>query len=223
MIFSDAGALVYNRYGFFWNLSKLNLKNTNFQFLFESQFVLDHNIEQLLRKSNVDYSALPKDPTFAKGIWLANHNLKCIVASPLTSNSIAKLTSGINDSMILNILSAGKKAGQLIGIFPTDRGIDSITSSLPVRQKKPLKSQDFDTKVCAFGALDSKKFSNVEFLPEFCVGCRKCVEKYPGNFAVDEEIEIHVRSIDQLNTQKLSDEFRVFHAPEEISIFISSL
>ncbi|MCK5346825.1 MAG: hypothetical protein KAR20_25630, partial [Candidatus Heimdallarchaeota archaeon] len=99
----------------------------------------------------------------------------------------------------------------------------SITSSLPVRQKKPLKSQDFDTKVCAFGALDSKKFSNVEFLPEFCVGCRKCVEKYPGNFAVDEEIEIHVRSIDQLNTQKLSDEFRVFHAPEEISIFISSL
>ncbi|MHA1993082.1 MAG: flavoprotein [Candidatus Hodarchaeales archaeon] len=222
-VFSDAGAFVYNRYGFFWNLSRLDSEMDNFRVLFESDFVLNHNIEQLLRKKEIPYSTLPRDPSFAKGIWLANQNLKCIIASPLTSNSVAKLTTGINDTLVLNLLSAGKKAGQMIGIFPTDRGFDSITSKLPVRKTKPVDSKDLDPKVCSYGALDLESYSNAEYLSEFCVGCRKCVEKYPEIFSVDEEIEIHIRSIDQVNTQKLRDEFRVFHSPEEISSFISAL
>jgi dihydromethanopterin reductase (acceptor) len=222
-IFSDAGALVYNRYGFFWKLYKSNLKMTNLHVLFESQYVLDFNIAQLLKQTRINYSVLPKDPTFAKGIWLANYIIKCIIASPLTSNSVAKLVTGINDTLILNILSAGKKAGQLIGILPTDRGSDSITSTLPVRQRKPLNSVDMDLKVCPYDALDSRNLPKVEYRSEYCVGCRICVEKYPEYFTVDEKIEIYVRSIDQQNTQKLSDEFRVFHSVDEISVFISSL
>ena len=165
---------------------------------------------------------MPVDPTFAKGIWLANYNIRCIIASPLTSNSVAKLVSGINDTLIGNILSAGKKAGQLIGILPTDRGFDSIVSSLPVRQKVQLNSDKLNPKICSFNALNSER-AYVEYLPEYCVGCRKCVEKYPDNFTVDEKIEIHIRAIDQQNSQKLSDEFRVFHSVDEISVFISSL
>jgi len=91
------------------------------------------------------------------------------------------------------------------------------------RIEYPMKRKDFDPKVCSYKALVSKELSFIEYLPENCVGCRKCVEKYPENFTVDEELKVHIRPIDQLNTQKLSDEFRVFHSPEEISIFISAM
>ncbi len=223
VVFSNAGAVVYNRYGFFWNLTRSNIEFTNSYFLFESQYVLEYNISDLLKKTGVVYSALPRDPTFASGVWLANQEIKCIIVSPLTSNSVAKLILGINDSLILNLLSAGKKANQLIGILPTDRGSNTITTKLPVRQNKIFKLEDYDPKVCMFRALDSTTYSTIYYLPEYCVGCRKCVEKYPHHFTVDEKLEIHIRPIDQQNTQRLSDEFRVFYSVEEISIFISSL
>ncbi len=223
MVFSNAGAVVYNRYGFFWRLSQLNIEMKYLRILFESQYVLDYNIARLLKRNRIVHSSLSKDPTYGKGIWLANQNLKCIIASPLTSNSVAKLTSGINDTLILNILSAGKKAEQLIGIFPTDREIETVTTSLPVRQKLPIDSRTIDTKICQFGALVLTQNSCVEYLSELCVGCRKCVEKYPKYFSVNDKMEIRMRPIDQENTQNLRDEFRIFHSIEEISIFISSL
>jgi flavoprotein len=214
---------VYNRYGFFWNLTRSNIVLKNLYLLFESQYVLDYNIGILLRKAGIVYSALPVDPAFAKGIWLANQEIKCIIASPLTSNSVAKLINGINDTLILNLLSAGKKANQLIGILPTDRDSNTIITKLPIRHIKKLKSEEYDSDVCLYGALDSTTYSNVYYRAEYCVGCRKCVEKYPKHFTVDEELDILIRPIDQQNTQKLSDEFRVFYSVEEISFFLSSL
>ena len=174
-----------------------------------------------MEKANISYSVFPHDSAFSLGIWLANQKIKCIVASPLTANSVAKLTHGIADNLIVNILSAGKKANQLIGVFPTDRGFDTIMSKLPVRQKKSLPKSIINIEVCTFGALKIVSSTHVEYSPEICVGCQNCVKKYPDYFTVNEEIEVQIRKVDQANSQKLSSEFRLFQSPDEIFSFVS--
>jgi len=220
-IFSNAGAIVLNRYGFFWNLSNLGSNNPHLLFLFESEGCVNNNIQYLLEKANIFYNAFPNDPAFSLGIWLANQKVRCIIASPLTANSVAKLTHGIADTMIVNILSAGKKANQLIGVFPTDRGFDTIMSRLPVRQKKSLPKSIINVRICTFGALKITSSTYVEYSPEICVGCQKCVKKYPDFFTVDEEIQVQIRKVDQANSQKLADEFQIFQSPDEIFAFVS--
>ncbi|MHA1206001.1 MAG: flavoprotein [Candidatus Hodarchaeales archaeon] len=228
-IFSNAGAIVHNRYGFFWNLARLSSSNPHILFLFEGEECLQNNIQFLLDKANISYNVFPYDPAFSLGIWLANQKIRCIVASPLTANSVAKLTHGIADTLIVNILSAGKKANQLIGVFPnqligvfpTDRGLDKIITCLPVRQKKPLPRSVINVKDCTFGALKIASSALVKYSPEICVGCQICVKKYPGYFTVNEKIEVRIRKVDQANSLKLADEFRLFQSPDEIFSFVS--
>jgi dihydromethanopterin reductase (acceptor) len=222
-IFSNAGATVLNRYGFFWNLSKLRISNPQTLFLFESEICLQNNIQLLLDKADILYNVFPQDSAFSLGIWLANQKIRCIIASPLTANSVAKLTHGIADTLIINILSAGKKANQLIGVFPTDQGFDTIISRLPVRQKKPLPRCIIKISDCPFGALELASSTIMKFSPEKCVGCQNCVKKYPDFFTVNEEIEIQIRKVDQANSQKLAHEFRLFQSPDEIAAFVSML
>jgi len=222
-IFSNAGVVVHNRYGFFWRLSELTSNNPNLLFLFENEESLHDNIKFLLEKANISYNVFPNDSAFSRGIWLANQKIKCIVASPLTANSVAKLTHGIADTLIVNILSAAKKANQLIGIYPTDRGFDTIVSYLPVRQKKLLPKSIINVKVCTFSALKITSSPYIEYSPEICVGCRSCVKKYPEYFTVNEEIEVQIRKVDQANSQKLASEFKLFQSPDEIFTFVSML
>ncbi|MHA1940305.1 MAG: flavoprotein [Candidatus Hodarchaeales archaeon] len=222
-VFSNAGALIYNRYGFFWEMSKFVKNKENLLFLFEDPETLTFNIQKLLDNSKILYAILPSDPSFARGIWLANQKVKCIIGSPFTANSVGKLVHGIADNLILNIISTGKKANQTIGIFPTDRGMIVIESKLPVRQVKPLPKTEYDSNTCKYNALGEHNSLYIEFKPEYCVGCRNCVNLYPANFSVNEKINIKIRTIDHRNSMKLSKEFQVFQSPDEISKFILSL
>lgn len=219
-IFSNAGALVQNRYGFFLRLKKVITNKENILFLFEDQRFLSFNIKNMLDHSNISYEVLPYDPSFARAVWLANQKIKCIIASPLTANSVAKLVNGIADNFIINLVSAGKKANQSIGIFPTDRGARVIESKLPVRQIKLLPKTNFNSNTCKYGALVEDHPSYIFFKPEYCTGCRNCVKKYPNNFSVDEKLQIKIRDVDRSHTEKLSKEFRIFQTPDEIFEFI---
>ena len=221
-IFSNAGALVQNRYGFFLKLTKGFRNKDNLLFLFEDQSVLSFNIQRILDDSNISYAVLPYDPSFARSVWLANQKIKCIIASPLTANSVAKLVNGIADNFIINLVSAGKKANQTIGIFPTDRGISIIESKLPVRQIKLLSKDEYSPNTCKYGAIVEDHSPYISYRPEYCTGCRECVKKYPDSFSVDEKMKIRIRSIDRLNTERISKEFRIFQNPEEIIEFINS-
>jgi dihydromethanopterin reductase (acceptor) len=222
-IFSSAGAVVQNRYGFFWRLTKLKSRNENVIFLFESKISLQNNVQYLLEKANITYQVFPQDQAFSLGIWLANQKVKCIIASPLTANSVAKLTHGVADTLIGNILSAGKKANQLVGIFPTDRSSDSIMTRLPVRQKKPLPKENISIDDCIFDALEISSTTHLKFSSEKCVGCQHCVQKYPEYFSVNEELEVQIRKVDQVNSQKLESEFHLFRTPDDITSFVSML
>ena len=221
-IFSNAGALVHNRYGFFLKLSKVFRNKDNLLFLFEDQRVLSFNIQRILDDSNISYAVLPYDPSFARSVWLANQKIKCIILSPLTANSIAKLTNGVADNFILNLVSACKKANQTIGIFPTDRGISIIETKLPVRQIKLLSKDTYSPNTCEYGALVEDHSSYISYKPEYCTGCRECVKKHPDSFSVNDKMKIRIRSVDRLNTERISKEFRIFRTPEEIIEFINS-
>jgi dihydromethanopterin reductase (acceptor) len=222
-IFSNAGAVVQNRYGFFWRMTKLKSRNENVLFLFENKIGLQNNVQNLLEKANITYNVFPHDQAFSLGIWLANQKVKCIIASPLTANSVAKLTHGIADTLIVNVLSAGKKANQMVGIFPTDRSSDSIMTRLPVRQRKPLPKEIISIDDCIFGALEISSKTHLKFSSERCVGCQHCVQKYPEYFSVNEELEIQIRKVDQVNSQKLENEFLLFQTPVDIASFVSKL
>jgi len=223
IIFSKAGALVANRYGLFWNLTNSSIIKNNLSLIFESTEVLKFNIKRLLDKTSVSYSILPDDPSFSSAVSLANRIMKCIIVSPLSANTAAKLAHGISDNFMSNFLAAGLKAGKKIAIVPTDVDSGLIKSQLPVRQKIFTTMTQISPDVCKFRALRKTLRGEIIFLPQFCVGCEVCVKRYPQVFSVREKIEIRIREVDHHNVDMLRKEFIIFHKPSEILSFIEKL
>ncbi|MFX1515995.1 MAG: flavoprotein [Promethearchaeota archaeon] len=221
-VFSDAGALVANRYGLFWRITHSDYRKEYTYFIFED-VVAGYNIPDILDEANFSYSILSKDPSYSTAIALANSEVECIIACPLTANTASKLALGVTDSIISNLLSAGLKSGKRIGVLPTDAIQQRIQTRLPIRQIKPTSTKHVNSSICKFNALVETSTNKIEFHSQFCVGCRKCVEKFPDVFSYGDEIEIKIRKIDALNIQKLSAELTVFNSPNEILPFIRRL
>jgi flavoprotein len=112
------------------------------------------------------------------------------------------------------------KAEKRIIIVPTDADSGSIQSKLPVRQKLYITTAQVDPGVCNFQALKKSHSEEIKFRPQFCVGCEKCVKKYPQFFSVGESIEIRIREVDYHNIEILRNEFNVLQKPSEILGFI---
>lgn len=221
IIFSNAGALVANRYGFFWNLAQTTIEKDLIHFIFENEKVLQFNIKKLLEQADLSYSTAPNDPAFSYAISLANNDaVRCIIGSPLTANTTAKLVNGIADTYITNLIVHGLKAGKKIGIFPTDASFSEVTSFLPVRYHRKTISRKIDPKLCQFNAIRITNFDQIEYLAHYCVGCLKCVHEFPEVFSSLEEITIKIRQIDAQNANKLASELTVFKEPEQIYHFV---
>jgi flavoprotein len=218
-VFSNAGALVANRYGLFWKISRSAYCKDYAHFIFED-VVAKYNIQNLLQEANFSYSILSQDPTFSNAVALANTEVNSIIACPLTANTASKLVLGVADSFISNLLSAGMKAGKKIGILPTDAKEQRIKTKLPIRQINPVSTTQFDITVCKFKAIEAINSSEIKYHPLYCVGCQLCVKKFPNIFSYGDEIEINIRKIDSQNIQKLRTELTVFNSPSEILPFI---
>ena len=218
-VFSNAGALVANRYGFFWNLMHSNVRKDYLHFIFENS-VAQYNIKKILQKADLSYSTISKDPTFSIAMSLANSEAKCIIACPLTANTAAKLALGITDSLISNLVSSGLKSGKKVGILPTDAISQKIKTKLPIQQIKPASTDQINIDVCEFNALKRTSTNQVQFLPQFCVGCQVCVKKYPDVFSSGNQIEVIIREVDSKNILNLSSELTVLQTPSEIYSFI---
>ena len=218
-VFSKAGALVANRYGLFWRITHSDYRKRYIHFIFED-IVVEYNIPNILEAANFSYSILSKDPTFSVAIALANTEINCIIACPLTANTASKLALGVTDSIISNLLSTGLKSGKKIGVLPTDAIPQRIQTRLPIRQIKPASTTHVKNSICKFNALLETSTNTIEFQPQFCVGCKKCVEKYPDFFSYGDEIEVKIREVDSRNIQTLGSELTVFNSPDEILPFI---
>ena len=192
-VFSNAGALVANRYGFFWRIVHSDYRKEYMHFISED-VVAHYNIKNMLQEANFSYSILSKDPTFSVAIAIANSEIGCIIACPLTANTASKLVLGITDSIISNLLSTGLKSRKRIAILPTDAKPHRIKTKLPIRQITPAFSNQVNIAVCKFNALKETPTDTIQFFPQFCVGCQKCVEKFPSVFSYGDEIEIPLAS-----------------------------
>ncbi|MHA2243543.1 MAG: flavoprotein [Candidatus Hodarchaeales archaeon] len=217
-VFSNAGALIANRYGFFWELAHSGARKECFHFIFENT-VAQNNIEKILQEANFSYSIISTDPAFSVAVALANSDVRCIIACPLSANTAAKLAFGIADSLISNLLSAGLKSGKKIVVMPTDAQSRRMKTKLPIRPIKSASTDQINTNVCEFNALKRISTNQVQFLPQFCVGCKLCEKKFPRVFSRD-QIEIKIREIDSENIRKLSSELTVLQTPREIYPFI---
>ena len=218
-VFSNAGALVANRYGFFWELAHSDARKECFHFIFENT-VAQNNIDKILLQADFSYSIISTDPAFSVAVALANSDVRCIIACPLTANTAAKLAFGIADSFISNLLSAGLKSGKKVAIIPTDAQSRRMKTKLPIRQIKSASTDQINPDICEFNALKRTSTNQVQFLPQFCVGCKICVKKFPEVFSTGNQIEVKIREVDSQNIQKLSSELTVLRTPNEIYTFI---
>jgi dihydromethanopterin reductase (acceptor) len=221
IIFSSAGALVANRYGFFWKLCQITIEQDYIHFIFQNKDVLHYNIKKLLNRANLSYSVAPNDPAYSQAVSLANNEaVVCIIGSPITANTTAKLANGIADTFITNLITQGLKADKNIGIFPTDAIFPEVISLLPVRYRGNTSTKKINTNICQFGAIKETRSHQIEFLAQYCVGCYQCVKVLPELFFSAKKQKVRIRKIDTQNSDKLSSEVVVFAKPGEIYNFV---
>jgi len=67
-----------------------------------------------------------------------------IVVSPVSGNSVAKITYGIADSLITNGVAQALKGGQKVYLFPTDQERADTTTVLPSGKTFVLKHRKVD-------------------------------------------------------------------------------
>ena len=148
-----------------------------------------------------------------------------LIVSPASANTVAKIVSGIADSLVTNAVSQAEKAGVPVLIVPTDQSRKKLTT-LPPMVDREVCDKHFGVDcekclildVCPYGAI-----VELESLPKIdltkCEGCRICVEKCPyGAVSFGGELETRARRIDLDNVRKLrrGKNFIVLKTPKEI-------
>ncbi len=216
VIFSQAGAMVANRYGFFWDLKSIPLNYKSTIFLFSGLDVMKYNVQRILEEAKLPYSVIEPDPAFSMAISLANRRNTTIIISPMTSNTVAKVVNGICDTFITNLICGRLKSGKRIIGVPTDGLEQIILTNLPVRMIQLDKSQVINIDICKYGALKQEPRTKVSFDPKYCVGCKECEQMYPESFVSGEKLSLKIRKIDISNLKRLSREMKILKSPLEV-------
>lgn len=215
MVFSNSGALVANRYGFFYEFQKYTHFKQKIFFLFENQEILYFNIKKLLDKSGFRYFIAFNDPSYSVTHSLTQFSFQNIIVSPLTSNTAAKMCTGVNDTLITNLITNFIKMGKEIIVVPTDMKEGTVMTKLPIRFIGGVVDKDFTNSLCNYGAIKCLG-RTITYLPQYCIGCKDCVNKLPNNFTYGDKFKIFIRKVDASNISKLAEEFIVIANPKDI-------
>jgi len=132
-----------------------------------------------------------------------------VVVSPATANTVAKIASGIADSLVTNAVSLAMKGDIPVFVVPTDFVFDSDDGTGVLRSKMPYT---IDREVCR--AHECKRCPPAEVCPKNaisgqidllrCDGCALCVPACPhGAIRGGESVEIRVRKVDARNVLTL--------------------
>ncbi len=145
-----------------------------------------------------------------------------LIVSPATANTVAKIVSGIADTLVTNaVAQAGKGAVKTV-MVPVDIHPGPVDTVLPSKMESG-KCQNCDECVAAITCPEGAIIPHNEINLTKCVGCGLCRNSCPYD-AISEGkiITIYMRDIDIRNTKKLSeiDDIHVFESPLDVLKFV---
>jgi len=147
-----------------------------------------------------------------------------------TANTVAKIASGIADSLVTNAVSLAMKGDIPVFVVPTDFVFDSDDGTGVLRSKMPYT---IDREVCR--THECERCPPAEVCPKNaisgqidllrCDGCALCVPACPhGAIRGGESVEIRVRKVDARNVLTLIEMgIRVLREPGDILEALATL
>lgn len=151
---------------------------------------------------------------------------KALVVSPASSNTIAKIVSGIADTLVTSAVAQAEKGGVPVVIVPTDQEGGGRTK-LPylIDRERCRGCKCIVAELCPARAIVF-----TEGLPRIdlgrCEGCGICLEQCPrGAISFGREVEFTPREVDLANLRKLrgSGRYLVLARPEQIPSALEGL
>lgn len=144
-----------------------------------------------------------------------------LIISPASANTVAKVVSGISDTLVTNAIAQAEKGRVHIIIVPTDQSRGEIKTSLPCFIDRSLCEECEGCQVIDLCPVKAIALS--DGLPKVdlskCDGCGICSGKCPrGAISFGKEVAVAAREIDVKNVQKLRENanFTVLIEPREI-------
>jgi len=126
-----------------------------------------------------------------------------LIVSPTTSNTIAKIVTGIADTLVTNAVAQSGKGGVKTYIVPVDIESGDLNTVLPSKLELDL-CQKCDTCEAAEACPGNAITPRVEIDLLKCQGCGACAVSCPFSaISAGRIITIHMRDIDIENTGKL--------------------
>lgn len=203
---SSAGAEVVKMYGLWDELRKISPGSY---------------YEEVLTEQDEGASS-PRAGRLARGMYAA------LVVSPASANTVAKIVSGIADSLVTNAVAQAQKGGTAIFVVPTDQRIGYVETTIPPRVDRDLCetcSLCSIVDACQYAAItlvDGKP--RIDLLE--CHGCGSCASACPlGAVKCDEKVRARVRRVDAENVERLKgmEGIAVLVHPGEIEEVVSRL
>lgn len=144
-----------------------------------------------------------------------------MVVSPASANTVAKIVTGIADSLVTNAVAQAEKAGVSVIIVPSDQSGVKRKTRLPYLINREICSKCENCSIlniCPFNAI---VISNG--LPKInltkCEGCGICAKKCPrGAVTFGMEVDVILRKVDEENVEKMrkNESYTVLSEPEKI-------
>ncbi|MCK4937731.1 MAG: dihydromethanopterin reductase (acceptor) [Methanosarcinales archaeon] len=140
----------------------------------------------------------------------------CLILTPATSNTVAKIANGIADTLVTNAVTQAVKGSVPVYVVPVDiAGV--IRSELPYGIDRDLCVK---CEVCP--PRDNCPNHAITLEPQIgllmCEGCGNCVELCQYGAIKGGEVELRVRDLDNRNVRILRglDEITVLESPYDV-------
>lgn len=135
---------------------------------------------------------------------IAGKEYDCVIVSPCTANTVAKIAAGIADSLLTNVVAQAIKSKTPVYVVPTDSDrTHETTMPVDIDNKKCKRCETCPPQDnCPEEAIYRDPRLRVDML--MCSGCRLCVSACPyGAVSFGKTAKIHMREIDLENTKKI--------------------